>query len=299
MATSQSAAGLTVLVTGGGGGLGKAIAEAYLAAGAKVAICDLNAARLAATKEEWTKTGGHDESRILTQAVDVTDDAAVQALVDATVARFGGRLDVLVNNAGVMDGWTGAGAALDVDKDWRRVIDVNLTGSFLATRAAVLQMQKQDAGVAEAAKVEEGDGIEETARKLGLKRGGSIINIASVAGQRGFLAGAAYTASKHGLLGLTKNTAAMYGIDNICSTALVLGAMPGTNIADSLKTGQLSPDMAGYQRTQTANPGMVVGWNTLKLEDVAKYVLFLTTDRGIAMGANGSCINFSANWPVA
>ena len=91
----------TVIVTGAGGGLGKAIATAFLAAGANVAICDVNQGRLSSTEQEWS-SAGYKAERFLTTTTDVTNSASVQQLVDDTIAKFG-RLDVLVNNAGLMD----------------------------------------------------------------------------------------------------------------------------------------------------------------------------------------------------
>jgi NAD(P)-dependent dehydrogenase (short-subunit alcohol dehydrogenase family) len=91
MATAQ---GKTVIVTGAAGGLGKAIATAFLAAGANVVICDVNPERIASVDAEWAKSY---PDKFVTQQTDVTDEAAVQKLIDAAVAKFG-RLDVLVNN---------------------------------------------------------------------------------------------------------------------------------------------------------------------------------------------------------
>ena len=98
--------GKTVIVTGAAGGLGKVIATAFLNGGANVVVCDVNAERLAATESEWATTHA---GRILTQVTDVTNEAAVEALVEAAVAKFG-RLDVLVNNAGIMDDFSPVGA---------------------------------------------------------------------------------------------------------------------------------------------------------------------------------------------
>lgn len=264
--SAKPASGLSVIVTGAGGGLGKAIASAYLSAGASVAICDVNSERLSGTVSEWA-SAGHDETRVLALPTDVTDAVAVQALVDAVAVKFG-RVDVLVNNAGVLD--TFDGAAETTEATWHRVLGVNLTGAFLATSAAVRQMKAQTPA------------------------GGSVLNIASLAGQKGFLAGAAYTTSKHGLVGLTKNTAGFYARDGVYCTALLLGSME-TNIAEPIMRGELQVNMEGMKRTMEAHPGM----SHVPLEDVAKYAVFLTSDRGIAASANGSCVTFARNWPAA
>lgn len=97
----------TVIVTGAGGGLGKAIATAFLAAGANVAICDVHQGRLSATEQEWA-SAGYKADRFLTTTTDVTNVTSVQKLIDDTAAKFG-RLDVLVNNAGILDDFSPVG----------------------------------------------------------------------------------------------------------------------------------------------------------------------------------------------
>lgn len=256
----------TVIVTGAAGGLGKAIATAFLAAGSNVAICDVNQERLAATEKEWLAAGNGAE-RILTTTTDVTDPASVQALVDSTVSRFG-RLDLLVNNAGIMDDFSPA-AECSPEK-WARVLAVNLNGPFNATRSAVAQFKKQ------------GDGI-----------GGLIINICSVAAKSGHNAGAAYTASKHGLLGLSKNTAFAYADRGIYSVALMLGGM-NTNISDAMAKGI---DMDFYQKFEQSQAKFDNEKHLVPIENVAKYCVFLS-DRGIAKSTNGSCLDFTNNWPA-
>jgi len=190
-----SAQGKTVIVTGAAGGLGKAIATAFLDAGANVVICDVSTQRLASVEEEWTKSYAN---KFLAQETDVTDEAAVQKLVDAAVSKFG-RLDALINNAGVLDGFEPVGA-LSREK-WDRVLNINLNGPFLTTRAAIAQFEKQEPA------------------------GGVIINIGSIASTHGFKSGAVYTVSKAALAALTKNTAGFYGDKGIYSICLMLGGM--------------------------------------------------------------------------
>ncbi|KKY36752.1 putative 3-ketoacyl-acyl carrier protein reductase [Diaporthe ampelina] len=256
----------TVIVTGGGGGLGKAIATAFLAAGSNVAICDVNQARLAATEQEWL-AAGHAAERILTTTTDVTDVASVQALVDSTAARFG-RLDLLVNNAGIMDDFSPAAECSP--ELWARVLGVNLNGPFYATRAAVAQFQKQEAG-----------------------GGGLIINICSIAARSGHNAGAAYTASKHGMLGLSKNTAFAYADKGIYSIALLLGGM-NTNITDAMAKG-INTDF--FQKFEQEQVKFDAEKHCVPVDNVAKYCVFLS-DRGIAKSANGACLDFMNNWPA-
>jgi NAD(P)-dependent dehydrogenase (short-subunit alcohol dehydrogenase family) len=120
---SQSLQGTTVLVTGGAGGLGKAIANAYLDAGANVAVCDIHDGRLAATKSEFEPTG-----RFLALKTDITEEPAVDSLVAEVVSKFG-RLDILVNNAGMTDSFHGVGEL--TKEKWDRVLGLNLTCVFL------------------------------------------------------------------------------------------------------------------------------------------------------------------------
>ncbi|KAH8162032.1 hypothetical protein CIB48_g6211 [Xylaria polymorpha] len=269
MATaSTTAAGKTIVVTGGGGGLGKAIASAFLAAGANVAVFDVNAERLAAVAAEWEETYGS-ANKFLTSQTDITDEAAVEAFFGSAVAKFG-RVDMLINNAGVMDKFDAAGTtALDV---WNRVIGVNLTGAYLCTKAAVNAFEAQQSPPS----------------------GGTIINIGSVASVRGLNAGAAYTASKHGLLGLMRNTAGFYGPKKIYSILFLMGGMD-TNIIDVLATGFNEEGMGAMQKS---NPGFVVGETNVQLADVAKYCLFYS-DRAIAEASNGTTVTISKNWPTA
>ncbi|KAK0656767.1 hypothetical protein B0T16DRAFT_425253 [Cercophora newfieldiana] len=175
---------LTVIVTGAAGGLGKVIASAFLAAGANVVINDINDQRIAAVEAEWSTSFA---GKFITRNA---------SLVAVSVARYG-RLDILVNNAGIMDDFSPAGS---ISKEkWDRVLDVNLNGPYLTTKAAIAQFEKQEPS------------------------GGLIINIGSNAGVHTFHAGAAYTVSKAGLLALTKNTAAYYGPKGIYCLALTLG----------------------------------------------------------------------------
>ncbi len=260
MASSQ---GKTVIVTGAAGGLGKAIATAFLTAGANVVICDVNPQRIASVEEEWTSSYA---GKFLTQQTDVTDEAAVQKLVDDAVAKFG-RLDVLVNNAGIMDDFSPAGACSK--EKWDRVLNINLNGPFLTTKAAIAQFEKQE------------------------PVGGVIINIGSVASVHDFKSGAAYTVSKAALMALTKNTAGFYGDKGIYSIGLILGGMQ-TNITDAFAQGMHMEMFQKIQASQTPfSPEKQV-----PIESVAKYCVFLT-DKDIAPVSNGAVIPFNKNWPEA
>ncbi|ROT40979.1 short chain dehydrogenase [Sodiomyces alkalinus F11] len=271
--TSHPLQGKVVIVTGSGGGLGKAIAEAYLAAGAKVTLCDINDSRLAETETEFKQTYPDAASRLHITTVDVTNEASVAALVNSTVEAFGS-LDILVNNAGVMDTFDPVGECSKYT--WDRVLGVNLTGTFLCSKAAVNRFLSQD-----------GDERGGT--------GGLVINIGSSASFRGFNAGAAYTASKHAIVGLTKNTASFYGDRGVYCVALLLGAMVTTNISEGLAQNM---NREGYAKMMAINPNLDPANSSVDVKDVAKYCVFLS-DRGIAASSNGGCIVFNQNWPAA
>jgi NAD(P)-dependent dehydrogenase (short-subunit alcohol dehydrogenase family) len=170
--------GKTAIVTGAGSGIGRATALALLAEGYHVVL----AGRRSEALEETAASGGRAGApgRALAVPTDVTDESSVRALFEATRRTFG-RLDVLFNNAG-----TGAPAVPLEDltvADWRRVVDVNITGPFLCTREAFRIMKQQD------------------------PRGGRIINNGSISAYAPRPNSAPYTATKHAITGLTKSTA--------------------------------------------------------------------------------------------
>ena len=162
------------IITGAGSGIGKATALAFLADGFRVAL----AGRHRAALEEVAKTAG--DAQALVFEMDVTDPAQVRALFDATRDKFG-RLDVLFNNAGV-----GIPFGVNLEdltlEQWRAVIDTNLTGAFLCTQQAFRIMKNQS------------------------PRGGRIINNGSISAHVPRANSAPYTASKHGITGLTKSS---------------------------------------------------------------------------------------------
>jgi len=162
-------AGRTAIVTGGASGLGKAVAKRIVAEGGKVALWDLSADNLAVAKDE---TGAAH-----VEALDVSDQAAVEAAAKASAAALGGKVDVLVCSAGI------TGATVPVHEfpidSWLRVFDINVNGLFYCNRAIVPLM---------------------------LENGyGRIVNIASVAGKEGNPNASAYSASKAAVIGLTKS----------------------------------------------------------------------------------------------
>jgi 3-oxoacyl-[acyl-carrier protein] reductase len=165
-------AGKTVVVTAAAGtGIGSAVARKAIEEGATVLISDFHERRLGETADRLAEETG---TRPDTQVCDVTDEAQVQALVDAAVDRLG-RLDVMINNAGL----GGSAAVVDMtDEQWSTVLDVTLTGTFRCTRAVLKQMYEQGSGV--------------------------IVNNASVLGWRAQAEQAHYAAAKAGVMAFTR-----------------------------------------------------------------------------------------------
>ena len=165
--------GSVAIITGASSGIGRGIALAFAREGASLVL----AARTRATLEDVATEAAAAGAEVVALPTDVTDEAQVAALFQAAVARFG-RVDILVNNAGVFDG-----APVDeLDPAvWRKVVEVNLTAPFLCTGEAMRIMKPQGSG--------------------------RILNIGSISANMPRMNSAAYTATKHGLVGLTKSTA--------------------------------------------------------------------------------------------
>jgi NAD(P)-dependent dehydrogenase (short-subunit alcohol dehydrogenase family) len=243
------------VVTGAGSGIGLAIARLFVAEGAKVVAVDWHEAAIEAAVRD---IGGG----IIGMTGNVAEEADCVAMIDRAIAEFG-RIDILVNNAGVMDLFA---SVAEVDNaTWRRCMSVNVDGPMYAMRRAVPLMLAQG--------------------------GGSIVNIASVAAIGGGAAGAAYTASKHALIGLTKSTAYQYGRDGLRCNALAVGGV-STNIMASVDASAL--DQAALARLgpyHASNPGM------LEPVDIAQAVLFLASDA--ARYLNGAVLPVDKGWSAA
>lgn len=260
----ESSSPLSVLITGAAGGLGRVIATTFLEKGANVAICDVNKERLAETSDLWnTKYPG----KFIVQHADVSSLPEMEAFVHAIVAQFG-RLDLLINNAAILDKFESAGTcSLEL---WDRVLGVNITGAFICSKVAIHQMLAQS------------------------PPGGSIINLGSNASVCGTDGGLAYTVSKHGVLALTRNTAAYYLDKGITCTMVQLGGLAHTNIQDSMAHGF---DKEGIALIDKHMGGFEYGVNDVPLEDVAKFCVFLS-DKEMAKTMNGAAVPFNRNWPA-
>ena len=184
--------GRVAIVTGGSRGIGKEMATALAEAGASLVLCARRADWLDETVEEFQANGFNVFGRVC----DVAEPEQVQAVVDAAVEAFG-KVDILINNAGTS--WGAMPEDMPLEK-WKQVLDVNLTGCFLFAQAAGREMLKRSSG--------------------------SIINIASIAGMTSSANGpfyAGYTASKAGLIGLTRELAASWGRRGIRVNAIAPG----------------------------------------------------------------------------
>ncbi|MER7757667.1 glucose 1-dehydrogenase [Kitasatospora sp. NPDC097643] len=203
-----------VLVTGGGSGIGRAIALAFAAEGARVAVAGRSAGPLAETVDLIERAGG----KAVALTGDVTDTGDAARLVRETVEQFGG-LDVAVNNAGVLGG---LGPVADIDEaEWQRVIDVNLTGTWLAMKHQIAHMRAHG--------------------------GGAIVNVASNVGTHLRIPGlGAYAASKAAVTALTRAAAR----DHIADGVRINLVSPGPVETDmSTRPGESTVDKAARMRT--------------------------------------------------
>lgn len=241
------------IVTGAGSGIGKEIAILYANEGAKVVVCDLNEEASTDVVNQITGSGG--------QAVAITANVAneedIQHLFDQTVATYG-TLDILVNNAGIMDNFVPI--AEITDELWDRVMSVNATSQMRTIRKAMPIFLKNEKGV--------------------------IVNLASAAGLQGSRAGVAYTASKHAVVGLTKNVAFQYATKGIRCNAIAPGGV-NTNIATTMS----EPDTFGMERVMS---GIASNPRSGEPSEIASIALFLASDD--ASFVNGTIVQADGGW---
>lgn len=245
--------GKVAVVTGAASGMGKAIAILYAKEGAKVVVSDLKLEATQAVVDEITSCGG---TAIAVEA-NVAKEEDIQNLIDTAVHTYG-TLDILVNNAGIMDNFIPAAEV--TDELWERIISVNTTGPMRAIRKALPIF------------IEKGKGV--------------IINNASIGGLRGSVAGAAYTASKHALIGLTKNVGFQYATLGIRCNAIAPGGV-NTNIGTSID----NPSPFGFEK---ATGGAITNPRSGEPEEIATVALFLASDDSSLV--NGTVITADSGW---
>ncbi|HSJ38135.1 MAG TPA: SDR family oxidoreductase [Planococcus sp. (in: firmicutes)] len=248
--------GKVAVVTGAASGIGKAIAELYAAEGAKVVVADMNFDDAEAVVQGISSNGGTAKA----MKVNVTSQEDIDTMIDTAVNEFG-TLDILVNNAGIMDGFEPVGEI--TDEKWDLIFDVNTKGVMRATRKAIPIF------------LEKGKGV--------------IINTASTGGLNGAHAGAAYGASKHAVVGLTKNTGYMYAGSGIRCNAIAPGGVE-TNIGSTMTN--ISPFGGG--RLQAVHGLMPRVGQPVEIAQVA---LFLASDDSSFV--NGTVITADAGWTAA
>ncbi|MDR3687110.1 MAG: SDR family oxidoreductase [Coriobacteriia bacterium] len=250
--------GKVAVITGAASGMGQAMAQLFSAEGAKIVAADWHQESLDAVVAEIKAAGG--------EIVGVQGNVALKAdcerVIDTAVATYGG-LDVLCNNAGVMDQFQPVG---ELDDDvYERVMSININGPVHLTRKAVPLMIARG--------------------------GGSVIMTASAAGIGGGAAGAAYTISKHALIGLTRSTAYSYALQGIRCNAMACGGVE-TNIQQSIDPAKV--DQAGAAR-YGAYQALIPAF--LKPVEIARLALFLASDD--SQHVNGAIIPIDGGWTVA
>ncbi|KAF3384472.1 Short chain dehydrogenase andC [Penicillium rolfsii] len=245
------------IITGASSGIGLAAAEAALEAGASVFAVDLSPFPAALKANEMCRT----------MQCDLTDPDSPTNIVKACVSAFGDRIDILMNIAGVLD----HNASVDTvtDADWDRCMAVNLTAPVRLMREVIGEMRKQKSGV--------------------------ILNMASRAGMSGAAAGVAYTASKHGLIGATKNVAWRFKSENIRCNVLCPGGV-ATGILNSV-----DPSRFDQEATSTIKPVLSAvyanradGYGIMMPDEVASTIVFMCSDQ--ASRINGAVLSIDDGW---
>ncbi|KAF2207333.1 hypothetical protein CERZMDRAFT_102429 [Cercospora zeae-maydis SCOH1-5] len=237
-----------VIVTGGATGIGRCAVQHLLSQGAKVASLDIS------------PRPNSENSKLLIISCDISQEKQVNAAV-ASIATEWKKIDVLINCAGVLDRHAAVGSV--DNEDWRKCFAVNVDGPMFLMRACVPYFLEQESG-------------------------GRIVNFCSTASIRGAACGAAYTASKHALLGLSRSTAWMYAKQGVQCNALVLGPTIGTNITNTEKEA----DAFGFERMQ---PYMSLLPGVLNADDIMPSLMYLLT----APGINGVELAVDHGWTTA
>lgn len=241
------------IITGAASGMGEACAKLFALEGAKVIVSDINKDNINRVVDYINNNNG--------EAYGIYCDVGVQQdiinLVEKTIEKYG-RLDILMNNAGIMDNFIPVG---DLDEDlWDRVMNINLKGPYLLSKEAIRYFLNNEIA-------------------------GTIINVSSVGGLFGARGGASYVASKHGLIGLTKNTASAYREYGIRCNAIAPGGIKTGIGATITKPHRIGASVLAKTTGQTP-----MG----EPEDIAYTALYLASDE--AMFTNGTVITVDGGW---
>lgn len=239
---NTSADGLRVLVTAGAAGIGRAIATGFEDAGASVYICDIDPQAL----DDMSAA----RPRIAGRRADVSDPTSVDAMFDDAAARLGG-LDVLVNNAGIA-GPTAMVEEISIE-DWDRTVAVDLSAMFYCIRRAVPLLKRA--------------------------RGGSIINLSSIAGRLGYPLRSPYAAAKWGVIGLTKSLAAELGPSGIRVNAILPGVVEGDRVNRVVQARAQARGIS-FEEAMTQFVAPVSLRRMMKAEDIANMALFIASPAG-------------------
>lgn len=245
--------GKVAVITGAASGMGRSIAILYAKEGAKVVAADINYDGAKETVATIEADGG----KAIAVLANVAKEEDIQAMIDTAVKEYG-TVDILVNNAGIMDNME---PAADItDQQWDRIFAINTTSVMRATRKVLPIFLAKSAGV--------------------------IINIASIGGLYGKVAGCAYTASKHAVIGFTKSTGFMYATKGIRCNAIAPGGVI-TNIGSTMT----NINEFGYSRTKL---GMDLNPRFGQPEEIAGIALFLASEDSSFV--NGTVLVADGGW---
>ncbi|KAJ7259598.1 short-chain dehydrogenase/reductase SDR [Mycena haematopus] len=246
--------GKVAIVTGASSGMGLATVKALLAANCSVMGADISQA------PEIQDAG------FAFMQTDLTKSESPRALVEACQKKFGGKIDILLNVAGIMDSF--ASAATMTDAEYERVMAINLTAPVRLMREVVQVMKANKHGV--------------------------IVNVSSKAGMSGATAGLAYTTSKHGLIGATKSTAWLLKDEGIRCNAICPGAV-ATNITSGMDPSNLQ-SLIRCRPIHAVQSNSQTGEGTMTAETIANVLLFLASD--LSKGINGVVLPIDNGWSV-
>lgn len=231
-----------VLITAGGSGIGRCIAEAFLKQGDQVFVCDINDSHLQQFRQDYPQ--------LHTFCCDLGQPEYVQAMFDTAVQQLGG-LDILINNTGV-SGPTVAAEELSFE-EWTQVLNLNLNSTFLVTKLAIPYLKQSDAGV--------------------------IINLSSIAGRMGYPFRLAYSTSKWGIVGFTKTLSMELGAFDIRVNAILPGAVDGERVQRVLQARADSMNISIKDVTENALANQSIK-HFVNPKHIADLCIFLASDSG-------------------